>query len=378
MIEDIGVKNFKSLKDISLSAKNLNIMAGLNGTGKSSLIQVLLLMKQSFSLYINNKDDLILNGSLIKIGKGQDALYQFASDEKLSVSLKLEKSKKIDLKYQYNPSRDRLKSALVNQDTDFPPIISKEGIRGIKAPPVLKDFQYICAERLGPLDGHAMSYSSIEEGNLGIKGEYAVHYLHVYGNKYKVDSKLKHENTEDLTLNNQINGWMGEISPGVKVNVIEVPHIDQVLLSYQYEMGQGRTASFKPQNVGFGISYVLPIVVSLLTATKDKIIIIENPESHIHPRGQAELGKLMALAAANGAQLFIETHSDHIINGVRVAVKENLIDKDKVSICYFDKVTDREEQYTRITELGIDEQGELSDYPDNFLDEWNNQLLRLI
>lgn len=373
MIKNIEIKNFKSLKDISLDAKNLNILAGLNGTGKSTFIQVLLLIKQSSQSLITTDDDLILNGPLVKIGKGQDALYQFATEEKISILLNFGNSNKAELEYQYNPSRDRLKS--ISKKHPFPPIIPKEGIRGILKP---LNLQYLCAERLGPQDVHAMSYSSIEEGNLGIKGEYAVHYMHVYGNKYKVDSKLRHPKIDDSTLINQVNGWMGEISPGVKINVIEVPHIDQVLLSYQFEMGIGRTASYKPQNVGFGISYVLPIVVSLLTSTDDKIIIIENPESHIHPRGQAELGKLMALAADNGAQLFIETHSDHIINGIRVAVKEKLIDKNKVNICYFDKETSKDEQYTRITELKIDEQGELSDYPDNFLDEWKNQLLRLV
>ena len=370
MIDKIEVKNFKSLKDISVETRNLNVLAGLNGTGKSTLIQVLLLIKQSFPEGINSIEDLILNGPLIKIGKGQDALYQFAVNEKIIISIEFNENNKMGLKYVYSPSKDRLKS--------FYEIIPKNGIAGLKQEPILKDFQYICAERLGPQDVHAMSDTSIEDGDLGVKGEYAVHYLHVHGNKFKVSPELKHENTEDLTLINQLNGWMGEISPGVKVNVIEVPHIDQVLLSYQYDMGKGRTASFKPQNVGYGISYVLPIVVSLLTAGKDKIIIIENPESHIHPRGQAELGKLMALAANNGAQLFVETHSDHIINGIRVAVKDKHIKKEKVSICYFDKETEKDEQYTIINELKIDKQGELSDYPDNFLDEWNNQLLRLI
>ncbi|NOX48765.1 MAG: DUF3696 domain-containing protein, partial [Chlorobi bacterium] len=110
----------------------------------------------------------------------------------------------------------------------------------------------------------------------------------------------------------------------------------------------------------------------------DKIIILENPESHIHPRGQAELGKLMALSAANGAQLFIETHSDHIINGIRVAVKEGNIKKEDINISYFDKVTTANEQFTRITDISIDDNGELSDYPKDFMDEWNNQLLKLL
>ncbi len=86
----------------------------------------------------------------------------------------------------------------------------------------------------------------------------------------------------------------------------------------------------------------------------------------------------MALSAASGAQLFIETHSDHIINGIRVAVKEGLVDKKDVSFSYFTKVTTKEEQYTELTEIKVDERGELSEYPRGFLDEWNNQLLKLV
>ena len=135
--------------------------------------------------------------------------------------------------------------------------------------------------------------------------------------------------------------------------------IDKLLLNYEFESGKGRTTPYRPVNVGFGISYVLSVIVSLLTAGKDNIIIIENPEAHIHPRGQAELGKLMALCASCGAQLFIETHSDHIINGIRVAVKNGIIDNNKVNFSWFTKVTTDKEQYTKITEIQIDRNGEL-------------------
>lgn len=107
-------------------------------------------------------------------------------------------------------------------------------------------------------------------------------------------------------------------------------------------------------------------------------MIIENPEAHIHPRGQAEMGRLIALAAAAGMQLFVETHSDHIVNGIRVAVKENLINAENVNISYFSRQTTEIEQFCRIQNIRVDRTGELSDYPIDFMDEWNNQLLKLI
>ena len=80
----------------------------------------------------------------------------------------------------------------------------------------------------------------------------------------------------------------------------------------------------------------------------------------------------------NGVQVIVETHSDHILNGIRVAVKENEIDKDKTALFYFERIIEADEQYSKITDIEIDSKGELSSYPLNMLDEWNNQLFNLM
>ena len=116
----------------------------------------------------------------------------------------------------------------------------------------------------------------------------------------------------------------------------------------------------------------------MLKAKQGDLVIIENPESHIHPRGQAELGKLISLVAQNDVQIIIETHSDHIINGIRVGVKENPEMKDRTILFYFEKVITDNEQYSEITNIEIDSKGELSEYPKNLLEEWSNQLLKLL
>ena len=106
--------------------------------------------------------------------------------------------------------------------------------------------------------------------------------------------------------------------------------------------------------------------------------LIENPESHLHPKGQTAMGRLMALAAQNGVQVFCESHSDHIINGIRVAVKEKAIDKDKLAIYYFDRNPKDDEHRTRITEIFVDSYGTLSENVAGLLDEWSNLLSKLI
>ena len=365
MITHIEVKNFKSLKNISLNIKGLNVLMGLNGMGKSSLIQTLLLLMQSDKLESRIID---LNDGLVKIGQGRDALYQFAEEDFILFGLTFNNQNKYFWKFSYEKDKDQLRAT-----SGF----AKDQMTVFRAN--TKKFQYISAERLGPQDLYEASSSVVvDKKQIGLFGEYAAYFINMYGNDYSVMQRIRHPKAKSDKLLAQANAWLGEISPGVTLNTKYVPDVNKVILDYQFDFGNTKTNSFRPKNVGFGISYVLPIVLSLLTAEENKIIIIENPESHIHPRGQAELGKLISLAASTKAQLFIETHSDHILNGIRVAVKENLVDRQNVNILYFDKETTEKEQFTKVKPIEIDRNGELKEYPKNFLDEWSNQLMKLV
>ena len=365
MIKQIEIKNFKSLKTVDVSVSNLNLLMGLNGMGKSSFIQTLLLLMQSDKLEERVID---LNGILAQIGQGRDALYQYAEEEKIVFELSFDGYPKFSWKFAYEKDKEKLTAE--NGYTKDQMIFFRKST---------KRFQYICADRIGPKDIYeASSVVVADKKQLGLLGEYAACYINVFGQEYEVIEKLRHPKANSTNLLAQVNTWMKEISPGVSLNTKYVPEVNKVILDYQFDLINEKTNSFRPKNVGFGISYVLPIVLALLTAEEGKIIVIENPESHIHPRGQSELGKLISLAASIGAQLFVETHSDHILNGIRVAVKENLVDKTKVNVFYFEKTTTEKEQFTKITSIKIDSSGELSDYPENMMDEWSNQLLKLL
>jgi len=363
MIKNISIRNFKSLKDISVDTKPLNLLMGLNGMGKSSFIQVLLLLMQSDKLEERIID---LNGSLVEIGQGRDALYQFAEED--YIEFKILFPAEFCWKLDYQKDKDKL-TAKKGYSKDLMQFFRTQ----------TSEFQFVNAERIGPKDLYdASSVIVTDKKQIGLQGEFAAYFLNIFGSDYVVAKDLRHSNAVSNKLLEQVNAWMNEISPGVTLNTKYVPEVNRVILDYQFNLLHGKTNSFKPKNVGFGISNVLPVILSLLTSVPGKIIAIENPESHIHPKGQSELGKLMALAAANGAQLFIETHSDHILNGIRVAVKEKLIHKNDINFVYFDKVTTEDEQYSRVTQIKVDEHGELSEYPADFLDEWNNQLLKLV
>jgi predicted ATPase len=384
MIRSIEIKNFKSIKSKLFPLRNLNILLGLNGMGKSSFIQSLLSLRQSRSLYNGRLD---LNSSeYINLGTTTDALYQYRKKEDLSFNLKFDNEKTLSLQFEYKPEADYLLAKEFDRNLYNEPQEDNVFNQSL----FKNNFQYLNANRIPPTSAHSKSFSYVvNDKNIGIFGEYTAHFIEFYHdhdiefenllhkNSWVVDS-VTNEKFVNKTLLNQINLWMGEISPGVNIRTTSISS-DFVLLEYTFKQpNYGTTNRFKPENVGFGISYSLPVVVALLSARPGELLIIENPESHIHPRGQAELGKLIALAAMNDVQIIVETHSDHVLNGIRVAIKENDITNDKVIVFYFEKVIAPTEQYSKITNIEINENGELSEYPPHMLDEWSNQLLKLL
>jgi predicted ATPase len=370
MIEKIAVKNFKSLKDIDLLLTNLNVLAGLNGSGKSSFIQSLLLLRQSWKSTTGNVEGLVLqDGDLISLGIGKDVFYQYAGKEE-KIAFEIQANKNL---YKWSFDYHPMKEILPENQTHYRTQLSDFALFN-------RHFQYLNAEHIPPQMRYGKSENQVVNNrNIGMKGEFTAHYLSRYGFSEKVQAKgLQHPGANSDSLIHQTDAWINEISPGAKLIAQEDRGIDVVRLAIKFETKDGYTNEIKPINTGFGISYVLPVVVAILKAGQGDILILENPESHLHPRGQSTIGQLMAYAAQAGVNLFIETHSDHIINGIRVAVKDKRLAAGNVKIFYFDRVLDQSDQYTRVEEILIDKNGELSSYPRTFLDEWNEQLMKLI
>lgn len=375
MIDELQIKNFKSLRDISLKSTNLNLMMGLNSMGKSSIIQSMLLLRQSYEKFMM-LTRLLLNGDLISLGNTKDVFFQNAGNDEL-LSFYLSDGKQyIDVNYKYtNATDDSLecsKTDLSSLETNPPSIFSEH-------------FHYLNANHIPP----AKTYRTINADKnklnaLGNSGENAPYYLTKHGAEKIKLTALHHKNARSTTLAHELDAWMGEISPGTRIISQELPDIDLVKMSIQFETStktehgviNEMSNEFAPINVGFGIPYVLPLILTILISEPGDLLLIENPESHLHPRGQAELGKLLALAAENGIQIFCETHSDHIINGARVATKTNIITPEHIKLFYFEKSKDSTLE-TKIQTIHVDKNGELDNYPVGLLDEWGNLMSQL-
>ena len=149
-------------------------------------------------------------------------------------------------------------------------------------------------------------------------------------------------------------------------------------LTYKFETSEGYTEEFNPINSGFGLTYALPVVTAVLAAKPGDLLIIENPESHLHPAGQVMIGKLCALAAENGIQIILESHSDHILNSIRVAVKKKILAPQHAAIYFFERDINAKEHKVDVIQPFIDENGRLDKKPAGFSDEWAKQLDELI
>ena len=383
MIQSIEIKNFKSIKQKFFQLRNLNVLLGLNGMGKSSFIQSLLALKQSQNLIRGRLD--LNNNRFVNLGSTKDVLYQYSKQQDLAFDLKFSSGNDLNFQFKYEPEADYFIAKALDTNT-----YGELDRKKFEETLFTENFQYLNANRIEPTSVNPKNFSSVVNSkNIGNHGEFVAHFIEVFnGEDVQFDNLLHKDSISkdavtgkeivNKTLINQINLWMGEISPNVNVRTTSISS-DYVLLEYVYKQPNfGNTNRYKPENVGFGITYGLPVVVSLLAAREGELIIIENPESHIHPRGQAELGKLIAKVAKNGVQVIVETHSDHILNGIRVAVKEDEIDKEKAVLFYFERIIEADEQYSKITNIEINSRGELSSYPLNMLDEWNNQLFNLM
>jgi predicted ATPase len=310
----------------------------------SLFIQPLLLLKQS---YLQQKyllsQGLLLDNRDLQLGRGEDVYPMYGTDDKLiRFEVEWDEGLKLVAEFQHQENVDLLPLAcpltLSNQEKIF-----QQSLFANKC-------QYISAERTGSRDFFPVSYYHLEElRSLGTGGHLAVHFIAEYQREEIPIKGLAHPKTKSLKLLDHKNAWLCEITPGVKIES-EVYDRDTANLSYRFQHGGKTTEKMSPINVSFGLTHVLPVVTAILSAQPGDLLIIEHPESHIHPQQQAMLSKLFVLAATHGLQLFIETLSDQIVEGVQAAVQNQQISPNQVGVFLFERDFEAEAPVIRITQ----------------------------
>ena len=109
-------------------------------------------------------------------------------------------------------------------------------------------------------------------------------------------------------------------------------------------------------------------MVAALSASKGDLLLIENPEVHLHPSGQTQMGQFLGDVARSGVQLIVETHSDHVLNGIRRAVKGGRLTPDQVALHFF---RPRSGEGAQVLSPQIDRKGGIDTWPDGFFDQFD-------
>lgn len=380
-LTSLELKNFKSFEALSLRFTNLNILAGANSVGKSTVIQALLLIKQNrsnlFYPMLPEKQKRLkvtrfeVNGELVNLGNETSLLYIEAQNDEMSIAVGYEECLLCLSKEGHNHWQLRLKES--GQKSAFSDI--RDAVFRFDFH-VLSKLSYLSTNRIQPQIIYPLSGHDVANHSLGIDGRYTAHYLALNARSSLNLKALKHPNSKTPYLLENVSYWLAEISENVDVTAKVIPEANQAAITYSYAYGNNKSREITPLNVGFGVTHALPVVTLLLMAKEGDTLIIENPEAHLHPSGQANLAKLISLVASQNVQVVIETHSDHILNGVRVATKEGIIQSAQSKVYFFEH--EKNSLASKATEIAINSDGSVNQWPSGFFDEWDNQLDKLL
>ncbi len=372
MITKFSLKNFKCFSGKqNFVFSRLNLLTGYNGRGKSSVFQALLMLSQSIDRY-NDIKKLCINGNFVKLDLYEDIVNSVNFPIEFSLFTDSGILNELTLGYKKDKENSRSASlcelimngndssantrayinASVPNETgvkDFR--YSNDDLSAIKS--ILNNFYYISADRLGPTKYEEKS--ELEFLNpVGKNGQFRLNVL------YK-DKNLLESVSKDLQ-------WIMDFSDDVRITGEEnnFPVLGLTFVN--------TTRSVKSINTGFGYSYILSILLLLRYVNKG-VIFIENPEAHLHPLAQSRLMQLVCKTAIehDNLQIFIETHSEHIINAVRLCSVSGEINfkNTDASIYFFDKDFS-------VKSLEINKKGQILHWPAGFFDQQSIDLAKII
>ena len=360
MLNRIDIRNFKCFQGTSVPLNALTIFSGINGVGKSTTIQSLLLLRQSLLNYEQRKRMAILNGPLVSLGYSEDILYENATTDEIHFSLYTDNQVQ-EFAFLYEKSAREL---VMKQCPEIP------------CGSLFEDsFAYLNAERIGPRVSFSIPIKALKTINaIGNQGEYCAWLLSLTEEMPVPVKSLCDKAQPNDHLRTQTEYWLSRMGQPVHIHLDNHKDMDNV--SMQFSFVRVGSRNYRPTNVGFGYTYCLPILVAVLMASPGAVICLENPEAHLHPKAQTIMGEFLARAAAGGIQILMETHSDHILNGVRIATKRGLIEPDEVALNFL--YHQDGDMFTSIMTPHLDKDGRIPDWPDGFFDEWENSLTELL
>lgn len=393
MLTGLSLKNFKCFESLGLRLAPLTLLCGFNGSGKTSVIQSLLLLRQSKIGGSLETGKLFLSGPLVDLGTGREVLFEDSTSEMIEFSLRTSSTSEIlSLASECIMDKHRLTLMSVKssaschefQPDNLPrhprpsasPVGRPAGDEWLwdHIPPFGGQVFYVSSKRrIRPINalhtdridhcidfvdqrGCSMDCSSVVRDRLLPKSDPRCHKI------------------ADRHSYNVVEHWFEELisTPQLRLERVVSPNASAARFSF-IRRDRREQPPYRSANVGFGSMQIVPVLMALL-APSGSLCLIENPEAHLHPRSQSKLSELAVRAALAGVQVIVETHSEYFLDGIRIAIRDQMIPPSNVALHYFQHTGTKAE----VTSPVVDSDGRLSSWPEGFFDQHESNLSKLL
>ena len=407
-ITKIAVKGFKSIaEECEIDIHPLTILAGANSSGKSSIMQPFLMLKQTLEAPYD-PGPLLIDGPNVQFTEASQFFSKLIDQKKIDCfqvcvetmhveSRGTERSISVETIFRKGEVGIEIVGMTIEtkSEPDEPlrtmrfalsPEMSSEEIKSLGDQHLaLKAFDVVersrCFLRLESQHSRAIfnttaylescifnsihlpglrgsperTYKFTSTGSRypGTFENYAANLIHEW-------QQTKDERLKTLTDALHILGLTGKVS-AKRIGDISI----QLQVGRLLHDRVGETDMVSVADMGFGVSQVLPVLVALIAANPGQLVYLEQPELHLHPRAQVALAHVLADAAKRGVRVVVETHSSLLLLGIQTLVAEGNLSPELVKLHWF---TRREDGVTEVNSADLDEAGAYGEWPEDFDD----------
>ncbi|MBT6046713.1 MAG: DUF3696 domain-containing protein [Candidatus Scalindua sp.] len=352
MLDELHIDGFKCFDTVKISLRRINILSGTNSSGKSSAIQAFLLLCNNA---VKNSSS-PLNGMWLRLGAFDECRNHRINARNFQVGAVCGgEIFKVEF-CSVDDERNDVSVTFIDESSTIQNLLRLDN----------RHVYYLPANRIGPEDSYTKNFDQVNF--LGNKAEFIVDFLY-QNRKLEVIPTLIADKSS-VTLEYQVNYWLERLF-GIKNTIRDLGLSNS--LSVEFSLSNGKPV--RPYHIGSGVSFAIGVLISCLSAKKNDIVVIENPEIHLHPKAQSNLTEFLCVAANAGIQIILETHSDHVFNGIRKSIVKNEIANTDTAVHFFQLDKDL---ISTNTYISLNEHGRLDTHPKGLFDQFDDDLDQII
>ncbi len=388
-ISELKIENFKSFKKAEIDFGNITLLTGANSSGKSSLISVLLSIFQTeqFPFYLSP------NGNLVNLGNYRNMVYGYEISQNIKIDIKIEHENYDLLNFSTQWENNPVNGLPTLDDSEFISENDNFSIRKNNAKFILNRFS------------SSHEYNTIDEvitkinektfilviggaafiAEIDLIKEFPFNYIHSFRTppqrNYLQVPKAGKITPTGAGFENQIIEWEEMKSPKLTELISILEKIGLLADIKTNKMGNGmfdilvktkkNGVSSSLTDVGYGVSKLLPIIVADLQLPDDSLLIISEPEIDLHPSVQANFANYLFEQTKKGKRYIVETHSEYIINRLRLLIAKKELAEEDVKTYYFSN----DGRDTTTYPIHFKKEGNIEDAPPEFFNTYEMDVL---